>query len=160
MQLEAAVHETAARFAPADPAGLGMDWSVQVLPFQDSASGVFDSPPWTWVPENPTAMQLDAAVHETPFRVPSFAPVGSGVGWIAQWVAALAAGALVTASAAAMTVTTKPRRMTSPLGRHRRAGAKAVASSPSNGCPVPPVYPSSLNVSYKNRWPGTASSRL
>jgi hypothetical protein len=80
VQLLAEAHETASRVASIPPDGLGTGWTAQVLPSQYSASGKSDSPAPLRTEYHPTAVQLAVAVHETPYRLPPFAPVGSGVG--------------------------------------------------------------------------------
>ena len=58
--------------------GLGVDWIVQVVPFQRSASV-----PWS---DNPTAVQAVDEVHETPERKLNCAPDGFAVAWTVQAV--------------------------------------------------------------------------
>jgi hypothetical protein len=65
------MHDTPFKEALVEPAG-GL-WSVQVEPFQTSASGAW---PTGTVGALPTATQADADAHETPFSVPT---VGLGV---------------------------------------------------------------------------------
>ena len=69
-------HDTADRDVNSAPAGLGVDWIVQLVPFQDSASGaVVPGPvPGVW----PTAMQELADLHDTAVKKLSTAePDGS-----------------------------------------------------------------------------------
>src|ERR1700694_1372052 len=72
-------HETAASWVNSDPAGLGVDWIVQVVPFQASARVTVLPPPPDRV-EDPTAMQAVALAHETPPRLLSLEPATFGVG--------------------------------------------------------------------------------
>ena len=76
VQAVADVHETPLRALTEAPAGLGVAWMDQLVPFQDSASVA-------WVPvlpvESPTAVQAVADVHETPSRSMAVAPARFGV---------------------------------------------------------------------------------
>ena len=70
------------RSTSAPPAGSGMDWTTQVLPFHASASAVVpELPAWT-----PTASQEAAAVQDTAVKPAEFAPAGSGAACSAQAV--------------------------------------------------------------------------
>jgi hypothetical protein len=64
------------------PAGLGVGWIAQVLPFQCSAS-VTRAPA---APEEPIAVQFVEVVHDTPDKLLFWAPAGLGGGWIVQAV--------------------------------------------------------------------------
>jgi hypothetical protein len=70
------VHDTVFRKADWPPAGVGVGWMLQWVPFHRSAR----------VPaaELPTAVHADAEVHDTPFR--KLPPAGLGVGWMLQLV--------------------------------------------------------------------------
>ena len=58
----------------APPAGSGMDWTTQAVPFHASASAVVpELPAW-----EPTASQEAAAVHDTAARPEELAPAGIG----------------------------------------------------------------------------------
>jgi hypothetical protein len=72
------MQETAVSSLKVAPAGAGVDWIVQLLPFQRSASGAVPAPDgWS-----PTAMHSDAFVHDTlSSRLPA---CGSGTGWAVQ----------------------------------------------------------------------------
>jgi len=65
VQADAEVHATSCRKLCAAPLGLGVDWTVQVVPFQVSASVKVA---FVLVTYHPTAVQADAVVHDTPFR--------------------------------------------------------------------------------------------
>src|SRR5215468_3674740 len=58
-------HDTLIRKLWTAPAGLGVDWTVQVVPFQRSAS-VFSEPP---LATSPTAVHTFAPLHDTPLRL-------------------------------------------------------------------------------------------
>jgi hypothetical protein len=82
-----AVHELeAAQDTPLNiglpDAGLGVAWIVQLLPFHRSASVLLGNEFVVAYP--PTAVHAVCDVHETPPRVASVAPDGSGVDWIDQ----------------------------------------------------------------------------
>ncbi|HXC64684.1 MAG TPA: hypothetical protein VNZ67_10010, partial [bacterium] len=77
MQAEGDVQDTASRKACTDPAGLGVGWMVQVVPFHRSARTRPLAVP-------PTAMQAEREAHDTLFSAPP--PAGVGVGWIRQLV--------------------------------------------------------------------------
>src|SRR5664279_155130 len=62
--------------------GLGVVWTVQLVPFQRSASVTTVKP----VLDNPTAVQAVLDVHDTPPRLLPVVPVGLGVVWIDQLV--------------------------------------------------------------------------
>ena len=83
MQALADVHDTPASWLLSTPAGLGVDWIAQLLPFQRSAN-VITSPPL--LREAPTAVQALAAVHDTAYSALPVAPVGAGVRRIVQLV--------------------------------------------------------------------------
>jgi hypothetical protein len=74
VQLVADTHEATYRLLSDVPGGLGVDWIVQVLPFQYSAK--------VRRPELPTAMQLAAEAHETPSS--PLPVVLLGVDWMAH----------------------------------------------------------------------------
>jgi hypothetical protein len=65
------------------PVGLGVGWTAQVVPFQRSAS-VCGGP--EGVKYHPAAVQEVADGHDTPCKTLCSAPVGLGVGWMAQRV--------------------------------------------------------------------------
>jgi len=77
MQAEGDVQDTASRKACTAPAGLGVGWMVQVVPFHRSARTRPLAVP-------PTAVQAVREVHDTLFSAPP--PAGVGVGWIRQLV--------------------------------------------------------------------------
>ncbi|MFL5859705.1 MAG: hypothetical protein ACJ780_02855 [Solirubrobacteraceae bacterium] len=66
-------HDTPFKELLVEPLAGGGLWTVQVEPFQTSASGTW---PMGSVGALPTATQAVADAHETPFRVPT---VGLGV---------------------------------------------------------------------------------
>jgi len=100
MQLVAEGQATADKYAPSEPDKLGVVRTVQVLPFQCSAS-VCETVV-TALLSLPTAKQLLAEGQVTPARAGNVVPAGLGVAWIAQVVAALAGPAAHTAQAAAV----------------------------------------------------------
>jgi hypothetical protein len=63
VQAVAKVQETASSELPALPIGVGVVWTVQAVPFQNSANGSSMSSSLT---EMPTAVQAVGAVQETP----------------------------------------------------------------------------------------------
>ena len=75
-------HDTPDRLAMFAPAGYGVGWMAQVVPFQTSASG-FTSPLPMPLPlvRLPVAVQAVADVHDTASsRLARIAPSGLGVG--------------------------------------------------------------------------------
>src|SRR5262249_53692599 len=83
MQAVAELHETALKDAPEAPGGNGTVWSVQLVPFQRSASGRLGN---SENPAPPPAVHAVAEVHEPPRSVPNWTPVGSGTVWRVQFV--------------------------------------------------------------------------
>src|SRR6266581_3193258 len=83
VQDEVEVHDTPFRTLNCAPAGWGLRWIRQVVPFHRSATV-------TWTPEPvmkaPTAVQAEGEAHDTPFRTLTCAPAGWGVRWIRQVV--------------------------------------------------------------------------
>jgi len=77
MQAEGEVQDTPIRKLCTAPGGLGVGWTVQVVPFHRSAR----VPPLA-VP--PTAVQAEREAHDTLFSAPP--PAGLGVGWRRQVV--------------------------------------------------------------------------
>lgn len=77
VQLVAVVHETAESALVVAPAGFGVVWIDQAVPFHASARVTSTPEPLTY---SPTAMQAVAAVHETPESALLVAPEGAGVG--------------------------------------------------------------------------------
>jgi hypothetical protein len=77
MQAEDDVQDTAIRKLCTAPAGLGVGWMVQVVPFHRSARVLPLAVP-------PTAVQAEREAHDTLFSAPP--PAGVGVGWIRQVV--------------------------------------------------------------------------
>src|SRR5205085_1258889 len=76
------VHDTPPlRTLAVAPAGLGVLWIVQLLPFQTSAS-VTGMPPSSV--SYPTAVHAVLAVHDTSLKKSSWAPFGFGVLWTAH----------------------------------------------------------------------------
>ncbi len=77
MQAVAALHDIPANPEPIDPAGLGVAWTAQLVPFQRSASG-------TLVPVLlrllPPAVQAVAELHDTSRNSLPPDPAGPGVG--------------------------------------------------------------------------------
>jgi 1-acyl-sn-glycerol-3-phosphate acyltransferase len=61
------MHETPDSELLVVPEGLGVDWTIQLVPFQTSARRVALA---SEVPEYPTAIHAVDEVHETPFRTP------------------------------------------------------------------------------------------
>src|SRR5690349_8864578 len=87
MQAEGDVQDTASRKLCTAPAGLGVDWMVQVVPFHRSARTRPLAVP-------PTAVQAEREVHDTLFRAPP--PAGVGMGWTRQvWAFDCSASAAV-----------------------------------------------------------------
>src|SRR5437763_10315504 len=82
MQAMADGQDTPANELDSAPAGLGVDWTVQVfvLPFQRSAK-VTEAPEIRYWP---TAVQAVAEVHDTPNRRLDVAPAGTGTDWTTQ----------------------------------------------------------------------------
>jgi hypothetical protein len=81
VQLVGAAHETSYRELAAAPAGLGVSWIDQVLPFQRSAR-VNAAPLLVWY--SPTAVQLVGEVHDTCCSALLVAATGLGVCWMAH----------------------------------------------------------------------------
>jgi len=81
--------DTAHRSALGDPAGVGVDWIAQVLPFHRSARVLLGLP----ISVNPAAVQAVADGHDTPFKPEKAGPWGLGVGWMDQDAAVLALAA-------------------------------------------------------------------
>jgi len=77
------VHDTAKSPLPVAPAGFGVVWMLQLVPFHTSAS-VEGSP--ALLRYQPTATHALAEVHATPRRSLDVAPEGSGVAWVLQLV--------------------------------------------------------------------------
>jgi hypothetical protein len=65
VQAVAEGHATSCRKLCAAPLGVGVEWTVQVVPFQFSARVKVA---FVLVTYHPTAVQADAEVHDTPFR--------------------------------------------------------------------------------------------
>ena len=79
----AEVHDTPLRALTEAPAGLGVAWMDQAVPFQCSASVPWRPP----LPEEyPVAVHALAEVHETALKMLPEAPAGCGVAWIDQLV--------------------------------------------------------------------------
>jgi hypothetical protein len=78
MQFLGLTHDVPFNSATGAPAGWGMDWMRQVLPFQRTAKlcGEGDAVP--------TATQTRLVGHDTPFRNSAVVAGGLGVGWIFQ----------------------------------------------------------------------------
>src|ERR1700733_12772923 len=68
---------------PDVPTGLGVGWMVQATPFHASASVAPSRPP-ELLTESPTAVQAAAERHDTPDRLLTMAPAGSGVASVLQ----------------------------------------------------------------------------
>src|SRR5271155_297329 len=81
MQADAEVQDTPYRKLEGAPAGLGVRWMRQCLPFQCSASVTSVSPS---LPALPTAVHEVADQHDTPNRVLPGSLAGLGVGWTLQ----------------------------------------------------------------------------
>jgi hypothetical protein len=77
VQANCDVHETPVKKSPWVPGGVGVDWTVHVVPSHRSASSSPEAVP-------PTAVHALGEVHETAFRAPGLAEVG--VGWMRQAV--------------------------------------------------------------------------
>src|SRR6266581_1732499 len=82
-QAEGEAHATPLRKLTCAPAGLGVRWIRQVVPFHRSARGT--GTPELFM-ETPTAVQAEGEVPDTPFRTLTCAPAGWGVRWIRQVV--------------------------------------------------------------------------
>lgn len=80
VQALADVHDTPRRLATSVPAGMGVGWIFQLEPFQRSANDRSVSKLVSYVP---TAVQLVAVVHATPYKE-STPRTGLGVGWTFQ----------------------------------------------------------------------------
>jgi hypothetical protein len=80
---EAEVHDTPDSPLDVAPLGVGVDWMVQVVPFQFSAS-VWLAP--ALVVEYPVAVQAEAEVQDTSDSALDVAPLGVGVDWRVQVV--------------------------------------------------------------------------
>ena len=79
----AEVHDTPLRALTEAPAGLGVAWMDQAVPFQCSASVPWRPP----LPEEyPVAVHALAEVHETALKMLPEASAGCGVAWIDQLV--------------------------------------------------------------------------
>jgi len=78
-------HETAVSWVNTDPAGLGVDWMVQLVPSHASAR-VTVFPLLPDGVEDPTAMQAVELVHETPARLLEIEPAMFGVVTMLQLV--------------------------------------------------------------------------
>jgi hypothetical protein len=76
VQAEAEVQETALKASPG-LVKVGVCWMCQAWPFQRSAI-VPTGLPELSKPAIPTAMQLEAEVHDTPVRNPPCTPAGTG----------------------------------------------------------------------------------
>ena len=85
VQAVADEQDTPPKLLDVAPAGLGMDWIDQRVPFQCSAS-VGPAGPAVLVLAPPTAVQALADVHDTPLKLLKAAPAGLGVDWIDQRV--------------------------------------------------------------------------
>ena len=83
VQAVAEVHDTALRTLAVAPAGLGVAWMDQAVPFQCSASVPWRPP---LLKEYPVAVHALAEVHDTPLRALALAPAGLGVAWMDQAV--------------------------------------------------------------------------
>lgn len=81
MQVAGEVHQTPLRML-ATPAGSGVLWTVQVLPFHCSAR--VEVKPVAAEPANPVAVHAVDETHETAFSVFWFVAVGLGAVWIVQ----------------------------------------------------------------------------
>ena len=75
------MHDTPTSRLRVAPAGFGVRWIDQLLPFHRSASVA--SPPPRFV-NDPTAVQDLGDAHDTPSRLLLVAPAGFGVRWIDQ----------------------------------------------------------------------------
>jgi hypothetical protein len=80
MQNVLAVQETPNRPVPGAPAGLGVGWMRQLVPFHNSARVPVGLPKLSV--RAPTAVQATADMHDTAAREPPTA--GLGVGWMRQ----------------------------------------------------------------------------
>lgn len=78
VQLVGAVHVTPERLLFCAPAGAGVVWIFQLVPFQRSANAV--SRPLLL--KCPVAVQAVPEAHDTPERMLSPIAVGLGVGWV------------------------------------------------------------------------------
>jgi hypothetical protein len=74
-------HDTPPRTLLVAPAGLGVVWIVQLVPFQASANVAVAAAPLV---NDPTAVQTVADGHDTPLSWLPVAPAGFGVLWTAQ----------------------------------------------------------------------------
>jgi hypothetical protein len=75
VQVVAAVQDTPARLLNDAPTGIGMGWTVHVVPFQPSASGVRAELEIT----APTASHAVAAPQDTPLTDALVTPAGRGI---------------------------------------------------------------------------------
>jgi hypothetical protein len=81
---EGALHETPDNPTDDPPAGLGVDWIVQPVPSQTSADVTCE--PTALLKPVPTAVHVEAVLHETPVKPLAVVSGGLGVGWIVQLV--------------------------------------------------------------------------
>ena len=89
VQAVADEQDTPHRSALGDPAGVGVGWIAQVLPFHRSARVSVVLP----VSVNPPAVHAVADGHDTPFKPENVVPWGLGVGWMDQEAPVLALAA-------------------------------------------------------------------
>jgi hypothetical protein len=76
VQAVADLHDTASRLLPIVPDGLGVVCTTQEVPFHASANA---SVAPELFPYSPMAVQAAAELHDTPPRLLSMAPLGSGM---------------------------------------------------------------------------------
>ena len=83
VQTVAELHDTASMALVVAPAGSGVVWVLQAVPFHASAKVTSE---FELLSSNPTAVQAVAEVHDTPYKALATAPLGLGVVWIPQVV--------------------------------------------------------------------------
>jgi len=81
VQVSVAGHATADSLLDGDPAGMGVGWIAQLLPFHRSASVSCAPDPTA---NCPTAVHAELDEQDTPLRALAAAPAGFGVDWTAQ----------------------------------------------------------------------------
>ena len=158
VQAVADLHDTPLRALPEAPAGLGVAWMDQAVPFQASAS-VPCRPPL--LKEYPVAAQAVADVHDTPLKMLPVAPAGWGVAWIDQLVpfhrsaSSTAAPALLTVCPTAVQAAADEHDTADscPLGR-TGAGTGCVAQAAAAGA----TGPDRLAAVPEAEWPAAGEA--
>jgi hypothetical protein len=84
VQAEAELQDTALSTMSVAPAGFGVTWVAQVVPFHTSTSVTLEL--CRLLPLNPTAVQAVAELHDTAFSWLARAPEALGIDWTAHAV--------------------------------------------------------------------------